>query len=191
MCLLTLQSNDNTLKSENLLSPSFRICNLWQSQTGVIDGLAGSIGTTTSRDLRGNTRVNKHVSVFFPLPLDYQGGYFLCSLGAVLTLNSETAKHQHQHQLSINSWTVITTEPNYCPFTNIKTIQCCAELLFGMGSSPTAAEANLPCKGKDALLENNDLSLNWKGCRQEALSIMYLYGLLHILKQINTLLQLD
>lgn len=47
-------------------------------------------------------------------------------------------------------------------------MQYCAEFLFSTGSSPTVAEANLPCKGKDALLENDDLSLNGKGCRQEA-----------------------
>lgn len=47
-------------------------------------------------------------------------------------------------------------------------MQYCAELLFSTGSSPTVAEANLPCKGKDASLENDDLSLNWKGCGQEA-----------------------
>lgn len=39
-------------------------------------------------------------------------------------------------------------------------MQYCAEVLFSTGSSPTVAEANLPCKGKDASLENDDLSLN-------------------------------
>lgn len=67
-------------------------------------------------------------------------------------------------------------------------MQYCAELLFSTGSSSTVAEANLPCKGKDADFPCRKTMT----CASTEKDVdKQLSGLVYILNQIHILLQLD